>query len=85
MFSAVWTFQNAMADNPQRPEAVNNMGMTFLRTGDYEKAANSFIRAAMLQPQLPDPNQGVGVADVLRGVDAWLGSAYPFEVPTCTT
>ena len=35
-----------------------------------------------LRPNIPDPTQNVGIAEVLLGVDAWLGVLYPFDGPS---
>lgn len=37
---------------------------------------------SQIQPNIPDPTLGVGIADILNVVDAWLGTSYPFAGPS---
>lgn len=43
---------------------------------------NPIKTRSQLQPNIPLPGTNVGIAEVLKCVDAWLGTPYPFEGPT---
>ncbi|MCX7919397.1 MAG: rhomboid family intramembrane serine protease [bacterium] len=49
-YSAITSFQKALALNPQSPEAVNALGLAYRQIGDVEKAREQFQLALILDP-----------------------------------
>jgi tetratricopeptide (TPR) repeat protein len=54
--------RNVLADNPQNADARNLLGLAAIQAGDYEQAANHFLRAIRLRNGIATFHLNLGVA-----------------------
>ncbi len=61
----IW--REILADTPDNAEAHFNLGLLYIRSGEYQPAAAAFRRVLALQPQMPDALFNLGFAYAKSG------------------
>ncbi len=59
---AIDEYTAVLAQSPQHPDAIANLGLAYLKTKDFDKAITYLHKAAQMQPQNADRQNMLGLA-----------------------